>query len=214
MGLSLDGHDWFIHWPLATDATFSQSHFHFPFVLLLPWMVLVKFPFTFQLDIYSVFNINYCEHFTPTVSVTHSLLEGAEPFHLSRLIESFRKLFPWSLSSLFAGEEGFDVYSSLPIRGLKLALRAETLCTGLLGPTPTGSLRLSVWVEFLHFSLVPWWNSQCCQSGNHILRTSVLICQAGSPGSRQGIRSVLSLFLWLGPVSPTVGQRMLLPRVY
>ena len=179
-------------------------------LLLLPWMVLVKILFTFQLDIYSVFNINYCEHFTPTVSVTHSLLEGAEPFHLSRLIESFRKLFPWSLSSLFAGEEGFDVYSSLPIRGLKLALRAETLCTGLLGPTPTGSLRLSVWVEFLHFSLVPWWNSQCCQSGNHILRTSVLTY----PGSRQGVWSLLSLFClpwWLGPM---VGQRICLPRVY
>ena len=29
-----------------------------PFVLLLPWMVLVKFPFTFQLDIYFVLNIN------------------------------------------------------------------------------------------------------------------------------------------------------------
>ena len=27
-------------------------------LLLLPWMVLVKFFFTFQLDIYSVFNIN------------------------------------------------------------------------------------------------------------------------------------------------------------
>ena len=64
--------------------------------------------------------------------VTHSSLEGAEPFHVSCLIESFRKLFPWSLSSSFAGEEGFGAYSSLPIRGLKLALRAEMLCWGLL----------------------------------------------------------------------------------
>ena len=53
-----------------------------PFVFLLPWMVLVKILFTFQLDIYSVFNINYCEHFTPTVSVTHSLLEGVEDLPL------------------------------------------------------------------------------------------------------------------------------------
>lgn len=83
-------------------------------LLLLPWMVLVKLLFTFRLDIYSVFNINYCEHFTPTVSVAHSLLGGVEPFHLSRLIEYFRKFFPWSPSSLFAGEEGFGVYSSLP----------------------------------------------------------------------------------------------------
>lgn len=162
-------------------------------LLLLPWMVLVKILFTFQLDIYSVFNINYCEHFTPTVSVTHSLLEGAEPFHLSRLIESFRKLFPWSLSSLFAGEEGFDVYSSLPIRGLKLALRAERLCTGLvvLGitvswPRPAVSDSVSGWDP--HFSLLP--SSQCCRCGNHILRTSVLTY----PGSRQGVWSVLSLF--------------------
>ena len=83
-------------------------------LLLLPWMVLVKLLFTFQLGIYSVFNINYCEHFTPTVSVTHSLLGSVEPFHLSCLIEYFRKLFPWSPSSSFAGEEGFGVYSSLP----------------------------------------------------------------------------------------------------
>ena len=27
-------------------------------LLLLPWMVLVKFPFTFQLDIYFMLNIN------------------------------------------------------------------------------------------------------------------------------------------------------------
>ena len=53
-----------------------------PSVLLLPRMVLVKFPFTFQLDIYSVLNINYREHFTPTMSVTHSLLEGVEDLPL------------------------------------------------------------------------------------------------------------------------------------
>ena len=53
-----------------------------PFVLRLPWMVLVKFPFTFQLDIYSVLSVNYREHFTPTVSVTHSLLEGVEDLPL------------------------------------------------------------------------------------------------------------------------------------
>ena len=49
-----------------------------PYVLLLPQMVLMKFLFTFQLDIYSVLNINYREHFTPIVSVTHSLMEGVD----------------------------------------------------------------------------------------------------------------------------------------
>ena len=51
-------------------------------LLLLPWMVLVKILFTFQLDIYSVLSVNYREHFTPTVSVTHSLLEGVEDLPL------------------------------------------------------------------------------------------------------------------------------------
>lgn len=154
-------------------------------------MVLVKILFTFQLDIYSVFNINYCEHFTPTVSVTHSLLEGAEPFHLSRLVESFRKL----LVPVILVCRGGRIWCIFIIttRGLKLALRAERLCTGLvvLGitvswPRPTVSDSVSGWD--LHFSLLPC--SQCCRCGNHILRPSVL----AYPGSRQGVWSVLPFF--------------------
>lgn len=64
------------------------------------------------------------------LSLTH-YWKALKTFHLSCMIESFRKL-SLALSSLFAGEEGFGAYSSLPIRGLKLALRAERLCTGLV----------------------------------------------------------------------------------
>ena len=189
-----------------------------PSVLLLPQMVLMKFLFTFQLDIYSVLNINYREHFTPIVSVTHSLMEGVDRLSTWVAWLNPSESFPWSLSSSFAGEEGFGAYWSLPIRRSELALRAERLCSGLVvtGITeswPRPAVSDSVSVESLHFSLAPWWCSQCCRSGNHISRTSVLTYR----GSRQGVWSVLSLFClpwWLSPGSPMVGQRIHLPRVY
>lgn len=55
---------------------------------MLPWMVLVKFLFTFQLSFLypKLINLNILHQHC------HSLLESVKPFHSSCMSESFKKL--------------------------------------------------------------------------------------------------------------------------